>query len=142
MWLSGPVTFQVVGHAKTCLILIGGFVLFPAALSMKNVVGIVLALAGVIIYGEVKMKADQTPRGADFYDHYCPGFVSRALDDDGAASATAAGYAPVSISMSPVNSSSSMAKTNPSPVAVRTPNAAAAAVSAASSSPKTGAGMV
>lgn len=27
---TGPITFQVVGHAKTCLVLVGGYVLFPA----------------------------------------------------------------------------------------------------------------
>ena len=27
---TSPITFQVVGHAKTCLVLIGGYVLFPA----------------------------------------------------------------------------------------------------------------
>ena len=41
-WLEGgdcligrtsAITFQVVGHAKTCLVLIGGFVLFPAKLA-------------------------------------------------------------------------------------------------------------
>jgi solute carrier family 35 protein E3 len=27
---TSPITFQVVGHAKTCLVLVGGYVLFPA----------------------------------------------------------------------------------------------------------------
>jgi len=99
---TGPVTFQVVGHAKTCLILLGGFVLFPLPptnLLLKNIVGIVLALAGVVIYGEVKMKADRVPRGQDFYDYFCPTWLTRALDEDAPAPT---GYAPVNISMSPI----------------------------------------
>ena len=30
---TSAITFQVVGHAKTCLVLIGGYVLFPSKLS-------------------------------------------------------------------------------------------------------------
>jgi solute carrier family 35 protein E3 len=82
---TSPVTFQVVGHAKTCLILIGGFVFFPlppANLLIKNVIGICIALAGVIIYGEVKMKGDQIPRGKDIYDSICPTACLSCMDGD------------------------------------------------------------
>jgi solute carrier family 35 protein E3 len=111
---TGPVTFQVVGHAKTCLILIGGFVLFPLPpthLLLKNIIGIALALAGVIIYGEVKMKGEQIPRGNDFYDYFCPIFISKALDESAGAGASIE-YAPVSLG-APSPSASTIPSSSP-----------------------------
>jgi len=52
----GPLPYQVVGHFKTVLILILGFVLFNKELDVRNVIGIIIAMVGVIAYGEVKRK--------------------------------------------------------------------------------------
>jgi solute carrier family 35 protein E3 len=68
-----PVTFQVVGHAKTCLVIASGFVFFDQPVVAKNVAGLVLALAGMIWYSYLKMPpaapkakdAPPTPADAD-----------------------------------------------------------------------------
>lgn len=51
---------QVVGHSKTCLILLGGFVLFPTADGAgaemgKNLLGICIAMAGVFWYTYLRL---------------------------------------------------------------------------------------
>ena len=55
---TSAITYQVVGHLKTCLILVFGFILFPVDAPLlsilKNVFGVCVALLGVITYGEVK----------------------------------------------------------------------------------------
>ena len=51
---TSPVTFQVIGHFKTCLILTLGFVIFHYIIDAKTVTGILFAMTGVIAYGEVK----------------------------------------------------------------------------------------
>lgn len=52
---TSPVTFQVVGHGKTILVFVFGFLLFPSFKStsemMYNVIGIMIAMGGVIAYG-------------------------------------------------------------------------------------------
>lgn len=53
---AGPVPYQVVGHVKTLLILVFGFVIFRYPVVPKNISGIVLAMIGVILYGEVKRR--------------------------------------------------------------------------------------
>lgn len=53
---TSPVTYQVVGHLKTCLILVFGFVVFHYPVKMDNVFGICLAVAGMIWYTEQKRK--------------------------------------------------------------------------------------
>ena len=50
----GPVTYQVVGHAKTCLTLSSGVFLFGEQMPMQNLLGLVMAVAGVVYYGFVK----------------------------------------------------------------------------------------
>merc|ERR1711871_114974 len=44
---TNAITYQVVGHAKTCLVLLGGFFIIGTPIVMKNVAGIVIAMAGV-----------------------------------------------------------------------------------------------
>jgi hypothetical protein len=45
----------VIGYLKTCIVFVGGFVLFNYPLDIKNVFGISLTLLGVLIYTYVKM---------------------------------------------------------------------------------------
>lgn len=52
---TSAVTYQVVGHAKTCLILIAGYLLYPAAGAsaadvVKNLLGVAVAMGGVFMY--------------------------------------------------------------------------------------------
>lgn len=59
--VTSPVTYQVVGHAKTLLVLTGGFLLFPLPTTissleiLKNLAGISVAFVGVVVYGNLKM---------------------------------------------------------------------------------------
>ena len=50
---------QVVGHAKTCLILLGGYLLMPVSPStgqlFKNLLGVGIALAGVFWFSYLKV---------------------------------------------------------------------------------------
>jgi len=70
---TSPVTYQVVGHMKTCLVLIGGFLLFPILATptelAKNICGIVVAMAGVVLYGHLKLT--ETQKATDVCDAYC-----------------------------------------------------------------------
>jgi len=80
---TSPVTYQVVGHAKTCLVLTGGFIMYPVNDSrqlMKNLVGIAIAMIGVIVYSEVKMKESKTPKQPDTYDRILPKSWAKSLE--------------------------------------------------------------
>ncbi|PKU76614.1 UDP-rhamnose/UDP-galactose transporter 1-like [Dendrobium catenatum] len=43
-------TFQVLGHMKTVCVLILGWILFDSALTIKNILGMLLAVVGMIVY--------------------------------------------------------------------------------------------
>lgn len=43
-------TFQVLGHMKTVCVLILGWILFDSALTIKNILGMLLAVVGMVIY--------------------------------------------------------------------------------------------
>uniref|UniRef100_A0A0E0JQE6 Sugar phosphate transporter domain-containing protein n=1 Tax=Oryza punctata TaxID=4537 RepID=A0A0E0JQE6_ORYPU len=63
---TSPVTYQVVGHLKTCIILGFGYVLFNDPFSWRNIFGILLALLGMILYSyfclmENQQKAPELP---------------------------------------------------------------------------------
>lgn len=53
---TSPLTYQVLGHLKTILILILGFLLFNKEPDWRNIIGIVIAMAGVIAYTEVRRQ--------------------------------------------------------------------------------------
>lgn len=80
---TSAITFQVVGHAKTCLVLAGGYLLWPpqdTSQLLDNVLGVSVAMLGCILYGHIKM-AEANARH-DICDAFCPasllGFVSDA----------------------------------------------------------------
>ena len=55
---TSPITFQVVGHLKTCLVLVGGYVLFTGKHIHKrqlqnNIVGVSVAMVGCVLYGHI-----------------------------------------------------------------------------------------
>jgi solute carrier family 35 protein E3 len=50
-----PVTYNVVTHCKTVVVILGGFLLFASPLVMKNVFGIVVTLAGAWSYAYFKL---------------------------------------------------------------------------------------
>ncbi|CAN4101114.1 unnamed protein product [Withania somnifera] len=47
---TSPVTYQVLGHLKTCLVLAFGYVLLHDPFSWRNILGIVIAMLGMILY--------------------------------------------------------------------------------------------
>jgi len=53
---TSPITYQVVGHLKTCMVLILGFVVFQYPIIWRNVAGILLAVAGMVFYSELKRR--------------------------------------------------------------------------------------
>eukprot|EP00761_Pharyngomonas_kirbyi_P009850 gb/GECH01009868.1/.p1 GENE.gb/GECH01009868.1/~~gb/GECH01009868.1/.p1 ORF type:complete len:355 (+),score=66.84 gb/GECH01009868.1/:1-1065(+) len=56
---TSPVTFQVVGHVKTCTILFLGYFLFAKPLSDRELFGVLLAIAGLVAYSYFKNKDSQ-----------------------------------------------------------------------------------
>lgn len=61
---TSPVTYQVLGHLKTCLVLAFGYVLLRDPFSWRNILGILIALVGMILYSyyctrESQKKADE-----------------------------------------------------------------------------------
>eukprot|EP01121_Diplochlamys_sp_Union-15-3_P014257 TRINITY_DN451_c0_g1_i1.p1 TRINITY_DN451_c0_g1~~TRINITY_DN451_c0_g1_i1.p1 ORF type:complete len:327 (-),score=26.95 TRINITY_DN451_c0_g1_i1:154-1110(-) len=61
-----PVTYQVVGQAKSVTILIGSFVLFGQILDLRNIFGMVVTMAGVFYYTYIKMvPSPQSPSTVD-----------------------------------------------------------------------------
>ena len=53
---TSPLTYQVLGHVKTILLLIISFYLFSYRLEKNNIMGILIAMGGVIAYSEVKRR--------------------------------------------------------------------------------------
>ncbi|XP_076653321.1 solute carrier family 35 member E3-like [Halictus rubicundus] len=61
-WIIGktsPLTYNMVGHSKFCLLLLGGSLIFHETLAINQVIGITLTLVGIILYAHVKMKDTQ-----------------------------------------------------------------------------------
>lgn len=53
---TSPLTYQVLGHLKTILILVLGFTVFNKPLDARNCLGITIAMIGVIAYTEIKRR--------------------------------------------------------------------------------------
>ncbi|KOM40891.1 hypothetical protein LR48_Vigan04g108900, partial [Vigna angularis] len=47
---TSPVTYQVLGHLKTCLVLAFGYIIVHDPFSWRNILGIMVAMVGMIIY--------------------------------------------------------------------------------------------
>jgi len=53
---TSPLTYQVLGHLKTVMILVLGFTVFAKPVDGRNIVGISIALVGVIAYTEIRRR--------------------------------------------------------------------------------------
>eukprot|EP01061_Rhynchopus_euleeides_P045178 TRINITY_DN8025_c0_g1_i3.p1 TRINITY_DN8025_c0_g1~~TRINITY_DN8025_c0_g1_i3.p1 ORF type:complete len:363 (+),score=123.56 TRINITY_DN8025_c0_g1_i3:308-1396(+) len=53
---TSPVTYQVVGHLKTLLVLISGVIFFANPVSFKSIVGMAVAMVGVVWYSYLRTK--------------------------------------------------------------------------------------
>lgn len=58
---TSPLTYQVLGHLKTVLILVLGFFFFNKHIDMRNVLGIIIAMIGVVAYTEVRRRQALNP---------------------------------------------------------------------------------
>ncbi|CAH9121521.1 unnamed protein product [Cuscuta epithymum] len=47
---TSPVTYQVLGHLKTCLVLAFGYVLLRDPFNWRNILGILIAMIGMVLY--------------------------------------------------------------------------------------------
>ncbi|GAQ86452.1 hypothetical protein KFL_002900030 [Klebsormidium nitens] len=56
---TSPVTYQVLGHLKTCLVLFLGFMLFKTPATWRNIGGILVAMAGMIAYSYASIQESQ-----------------------------------------------------------------------------------
>jgi len=59
---TSPLTTNVVGYFKTCIVFIGGIAFFSTTYTAQNVVGIATTLLGVSVYTTVKYTLDQRAR--------------------------------------------------------------------------------
>ena len=53
---TSPLTYQVLGHFKTITILVLGFTVFNRPVDVRNLIGIAVAMVGVIAYTEVRRR--------------------------------------------------------------------------------------
>lgn len=53
---TSPLTYQVLGHLKTILILVLGFTVFNRPVDSRNLTGIVVAMVGVVAYTEIRRQ--------------------------------------------------------------------------------------
>lgn len=63
---TSPVTYQVLGHLKTCLVLGFGYTLLHDPFTNRNIIGILVAIVGMGLYSyfctyENKKKQDLSP---------------------------------------------------------------------------------
>jgi len=73
---TSPITYQVVGHLKTCLVLVLGFVVFQYAVVFRNVFGIFLAVVGMIVYSEIKRRTPSAPKKVDLSSPIAPSLTT------------------------------------------------------------------
>ncbi|GJN21629.1 hypothetical protein PR202_gb09123 [Eleusine coracana subsp. coracana] len=61
---TSPVTYQVLGHLKTCLVLSFGYTLLHDPFTMRNVLGILVAIFGMALYSYFSVREGKTKKGA------------------------------------------------------------------------------
>jgi len=52
--ISTPVTYLILGHCKTCLNIILGYIVFGAQVEVRNVIGVAIAVMGLMAYGAAR----------------------------------------------------------------------------------------
>jgi solute carrier family 35 protein E3 len=61
---TSPLTINVLGYLKTCLVFVGGFVFFDTAATWQNILGISMAMFGFALYTKSKMPASSASAAA------------------------------------------------------------------------------
>jgi solute carrier family 35 protein E3 len=57
---TSSLTYNVVGHVKTVIILTGGVVFFGDAMPLKKLAGIFVAMCGIVWYSQIKLQEART----------------------------------------------------------------------------------
>lgn len=52
---TSPVAYNVLGHAKLCVILLSGYILFGEVCTVENFVGVVLAISGIVAFTHLSL---------------------------------------------------------------------------------------
>jgi len=58
---ASPLTFQVVGHLKTTLVFVFGFVIMKETIVLKNIFGIFVAFVGMVWYTHLQSNRSPAP---------------------------------------------------------------------------------
>jgi len=61
-------TAQVLGHLKTMLVLTFGFVVLQNPMSMRNLMGIAIAVVGMVSYAHADQQQQQAAKAAAAHD--------------------------------------------------------------------------
>ncbi|KAK8509941.1 hypothetical protein V6N13_118487 [Hibiscus sabdariffa] len=62
---TSPVTYQVLGHLKTCLVLAFGYILLRDPFSWRNVLGILIAVVGMVLYSYCSILENQQQKASE-----------------------------------------------------------------------------
>eukprot|EP00392_Amoebophrya_sp_AT5.2_P003970 g3975.t1 len=61
---TDPVSYNVLGHAKLCCILVSGYLMFGEIPTWKNLSGVGLAVCGIVTYTHLKIASSSAPSTA------------------------------------------------------------------------------
>jgi len=64
-WIIGntsPVTYNMVGHMKFCITLIGGYLIFNDAMKLHQLLGVSLTFLGIIVYTYFKLEEQKSEK--------------------------------------------------------------------------------
>lgn len=56
---TSPVTYQVLGHLKTCLVLAFGYIIVRDPFNWRNILGILVAMVGMLLYSYSSILENQ-----------------------------------------------------------------------------------
>ncbi|XP_074558407.1 UDP-xylose transporter 1-like [Curcuma longa] len=62
---TSPVTYQVLGHLKTCLILFIGYIILHDPFTVRNIVGILIAIFGMALYSYFSVQESKRKPAAN-----------------------------------------------------------------------------
>uniref|UniRef100_M8CS01 Sugar phosphate transporter domain-containing protein n=1 Tax=Aegilops tauschii TaxID=37682 RepID=M8CS01_AEGTA len=92
---TSPVTYQVLGHLKTCLVLAFGYVLLHDPFSWRNILGILIAVVGMGLYSyfctrEAPKPTEASPQVTQVKEGESDPLIADSLNaaENGAAAAT------------------------------------------------------
>jgi solute carrier family 35 protein E3 len=64
---TSPISYNVLGHGKLCVILVSGYTLFGDSANAKNIMGVCMAVIGIVWYTHLKLQptgaAPAAPKG-------------------------------------------------------------------------------